>query len=316
MNIKSKLTGFCSYKGSFGQKIKKIVPTVFVYAFLIGITYVFLFPFIYMLVTSFKSYFDIYDSTVVWVPRSIEWKNYLVAFKLLNFGKHFSNSAILTALCTLGHMLSCSFIAYGFARYKFIGKGFWFFILLLAIVIPPQTIIVPSYILYSNLGWLRSYLPLIVPCFFGLGLNGALFIYIFRQFFMGLPKDIENAAKIDGCNYLQTYFRIVIPMAKSSFLVVFILSLVWHWNDYYEPRIYATGEELMLLPQKTYQLIEYVNDPPLEMLTGLISGEGNPINSATLMAGMVICIFPVLIIFTFVQTQFMEGIERTGITGE
>lgn len=283
------------------------------YVFLIGIAYIFLFPFLYMLVTSVKSYQDLYDFTVTWVPHGIEWQNYAIALKLLDIRQYFTNSVVLTTLCTLGHLLSGSLIAYGFARYRFPGRQVLFAILVLVIIVPPQTVIVPSYMVFSNLGWLRSYLPMIVPSFFGLGLKGGLFIYIFRQFFLNLPKDIENAAKIDGCSYLGTYFRIVIPMSKSSFLVVGILSAVWHWNDYYEPSIYAPGLESMLLPQKTYMMIDFVANPPLDMLANFVNGEGNPVNTATLMAGMMICLLPLILVFSLLQKQFMEGIERTGL---
>ena len=166
---------------------------------------------------------------------------------------------------------------------------------------------------FSNINWERSYLPLIVPCFFGAGLKGGLFIYIFRQFYLNLPKDIENAAKIDGCNYLQTYLKIVLPMGKSSLLVALILSAVWHWNDYYEPSIYATGSSMILLPQKTYMLTELVSNPPFELISQFVTGEGNPINTATLMAGTVMCLAPLILLFSVLQTRFMEGIERTGL---
>ena len=144
-------------------------------------------------------------------------------------------------------------------------------------------------------------------------LKGGLFIYIFRQFYLNLPKDIENAAKIDGCNYLQTYLKIVLPMGKSSLLVALILSAVWHWNDYYEPSIYATGSSMILLPQKTYMLTELVSNPPFELISQFVTGEGNPINTATLMAGTVMCLAPLILLFSVLQTRFMEGIERTGL---
>lgn len=295
------------------KRYDALVGKIFIYAFLIGISYIFIFPFLYMAVTSVKNFSDLYDFTVMWVPHEFHWENYAIAFKLLDFWNHFLNSITVTFFATIGHILSCSFVAYGFARYKFPGKNILFFILLLLIIIPPQVIIIPSYMLYSNVGWERSFLPMIVPCFFGSGLKGGLFIYIFRQFYLNLPKDIENAAKIDGCNYLQTYFKIVIPMGSSVSLVTLILSVVWHWNDYYEPSIYATGKNMILLPQKTYMLTEYVTNPPLEMISQFITEEGNPINTATLMAGTVICLAPLLIMFAFLQTKFMEGIERTGL---
>lgn len=296
-----------------GKTISGISRTA-LYLFLIGIAYIFLFPFLYMLVTSFKDATDLFDFSVTWLPRKLEWRNYAIAWELMEYPRYLLNSVLLTALGTVGQLFSCAFVAYGFARYTFKGRRFWFVVLLLSIVVPTQTIIVPSYIIFSNLGWLKSYLPMIVPSFLGLGLHGGLFIYIYRQFFMGLPRELENAAKIDGCSYMGTYWRIVLPISRSSMLVVGILAMVWRWNDYYEPSIYATARELALLPQKTYQMIEYVSNPPLEQLSQYItSAEGNPLNTAVLMAGMMMCLLPILVLFLFLQRGFMEGIERTGL---
>ena len=301
-------------RGKLGAKTLSGLSRVFLYVFLSGISYIFLFPFLYMLVTSFKDAVDLFDFSVTWLPRRLEWRNYAIAYELMEYPRYFLNSLLLTGVCTAGQLFSCSFVAYGFARYRFAGRQFWFLVLLLSIVIPPQTIIVPSYIIFSNLGWLKSYLPMMVPSFLGLGLKGGLFIYIYRQFYMGLPRDLENAAKIDGCSYLGTYWRIVLPVSRSSMLVVGILSMVWHWNDYYEPSIYAPARELALLPRKTYQMIEYVSDPPLDQLAQFItSGEGNPLNTAVLMAGMMMCLLPILLLFLLLQRGFMEGIERTGL---
>lgn len=297
-----------------GNKISSFISKLGLYLFLIGISYIFLFPFLYMAVTSFKDSVDLFDFAVTWIPRKLEWRNYAIAFNLIEYPKFLINSVIYTLVGTVAQMFACAYVAYGFARYNFIGKKFWFFILLLSIIIPTQTIVVPSYIIFSNLGWLNSYLPMLVLCFFGLGLKGGLFIYLYRQFYIGLPKELENAAKIDGCSYFGTFWRIVFPMSRSSILVVGILSMVWHWNDYYEPSVYATSEELSLLPRKTYQIIEYISDPPLEMLSSFIgTDQGNPINTAVLMAGMMLCLVPILLVYLGLQRGFIEGIERTGL---
>ncbi len=310
--MKDKLAGFFS-RGLNAHHIRFGVFRLLLYLFLIGISYVYLYPFLYIAVTSLKSPQDLFQSSVVWIPRAMRLENFKIAFRLMDYGRYLGNTVFLTLMCTLGHLLSCSFIAYGFARYDFPGKKLLFGILLLVIILPPQLLIVPTYMVFLNLGWLSGYLPMIVPTFFGLGLNGGLILYIYRQFYLNLPRDLEHAAKIDGCNYITTFFRIMMPISKAPMLVSLVLSMVWHWNDYFEPSIYATKSNLMLLPQKTYALINLVENPPMDLLAEMAADAGNPINSAVLMAGMLLCLLPVLIAFAFLQKGFVEGIERTGM---
>jgi multiple sugar transport system permease protein len=281
--------------------------------FMINMAFVFLFPFIYMIVTSLKTSKDLYDFTVNWVPRSIEWKNYILAYRILQYPVYFKNSFILTVGVTAGHLITCSFIGYGFARYEFTGKKLLFSIAILSIIIPIQTIIVPQYMIFANLKWIDSYLPIIVPAFFGYGLKGGLFIFIFRQFYLGLPTALEDAAKIDGCNFLRTYWQIVLPISKSAFIVSLVLSVVWHWHDFFEPSIYINSSEKVILPTRLNSIITLVNNPPEEIFEGIVIVVENPINNGVLMAGTFLIILPVIITFAFLQRQFMQGIERTGL---
>ncbi|HOJ12104.1 MAG TPA: carbohydrate ABC transporter permease, partial [Clostridiales bacterium] len=189
-----------------------------------------------------------------------------------------------------------------------------FSLVILSLIIPVQTIIVPQYIIFSNLKWLNTYLPMIVPTFFGYGLKGGLFIFIFRQFYLGLPTALEDAAKIDGCGFLRTYWNIVLPIAKSAFMVTVVLSIVWHWNDFYEPSIYINLPKLTMLPSRLNAIIAMVNTPPEEILAEVGHAEvESAINNAVLMAGTFLVTLPVLTSFAFLQKQFMQGIERTGI---
>lgn len=289
---------------------------IFVYVFLSCLAFVFIYPFLYMVITSVKTQKDLYDLTVNWVPRSIKFENFLLAAKALNYIKYFRNSLIITIFATLGHVISCSFIGYGFARFKFPGQKMFFGLVVLAIIVPVQTIIVPLYIVYANLGWLNSYLPLIVPTFFGFGLKGGLFIFIFRQHYQGLPVALEDAAQIDGCGFIKTYFKIVLPIAKSAIIVTIVLSIVWHWNDFYEPSIYLSRPEMFPLPSNLPTLINLVNNPKLqEELFGMLDLQDieNVINEAVLMAGTFLVILPVLISYAFLQKEFVQGIERTGL---
>jgi multiple sugar transport system permease protein len=286
------------------------------YILLFDLAFVFLFPFMYMVVTALKSNADLNDLTVNWVPKTLKWENFAIAFNLLGYGKYFKNSVVITGLATLGHAVSCSFIGYGFARYKFPFKNILFLLVIISFIVPVQTIIVPMYLTYKNLGWLDTYLPMIVPAFFGFGLKGGLFVFLFRQYYMGLPKELEEAAKIDGCGFLGTYFKIVMPIATSIFLVTVVLSVVWHWNDFYEPAIYVSKTTLTVLPSRISHIVSLVNAPPEELFDSLGLEEGEDVlNNAVIIAGTFMIIAPVLILFAFLQNKFIQGVENAGVKG-
>jgi len=281
------------------------------YLLLFDLAFIFLYPFLYMIITSLKSPIDVMDITVEWIPRSFYFSNYEKAAEMLSYFPILFKTSIVTILATLGHIFSCSMVAYGFARYKFPLKNVLFNLVLLTIIVPIQVLIFSLLIMYSKVGWLNTYLPLIVPTFFGFGLRGGLFIFIFRQFFAGLPYELEEAARIDGCNAFRTYWTIVLPVAGSALLVCIILSLVWHWNDYFEPTMYILRTDVQLLPSKLpnlYILLEQMVEQDVE-ISEYISVEG------TVMAGTFLVILPILIVYLFLQKKFMEGIERSGLVG-
>jgi len=285
---------------------------------LIGIAFVCVFPLLYVVVTSLMSNSDLSNPAVHWIPSRLQFENYYIAFDFLNYWRFARNTATVTVLATIGHILSCSFIGYGFARFRFPFKNVLFVFVMLAFIVPVQTIIVPLYLTFLNFGWLNSYRPLIIPTFFGFGLNGALFVFIFRQFFLTLPTDLENAAKIDGAGFIRTYAQIVLPLARSAMVVVLVLSVVWHWNNFYEPSIYLRFPHLGFLPGRISAINEIITAPPEELfeMLGMIEGGEDTLTNAVVMAATALVIAPVLIFFVFAQRQFMQGIERTGITGE
>lgn len=294
-------------------KGKKLVVRIFYYLVLCSLSFVFLYPFIKMIVTSLMSDSDLLDVTVNWLPNELRWSNYKIAMDQLAYWRYIQNSLIITIGATLGHVISCSFIGYGFARYNFKLKGVCFAIVILSMLVPVQTLIFPLYIQYSKMHWLDTFLPLIVPSFFGYGLNGAFFIFLFRQFFMGLPKEMEEAARIDGCGAFRTFFKIMLPMSKSSILVATVLSFVWHWNDYFEPNIYIKEVIKRVLPSRLPGLYALVGAE--EAMDMVMEEDGFTFNEAMLMAGTFMVILPVLIVYSFLQKKFMEGVERSGLTG-
>lgn len=280
------------------------------YLILADLAFVFLLPFLYMIITSLKTDADLVDTTIKWVPTALCFENYVRAFKALDYPKHLLNSAFLTTLCTIGHIFSCSLAGYSLAKFKYYGKNLFFILVMLSIITPVQVIILPLYLRYGSLNMLGTYLPLIVPSFFGYGLSGALFIFIYRQYFLGMPKEFIEAAKIDGCGFISTFYKVIFPISKSPTLVTLVLSMIWHWNDYFEPTFYIRRTNLHLLSQKLPNIYHIFK----------ASGKTDPItnlpikvyNEAVFMAATFLVVLPLLVAYLVLQRQFVEGIERTG----
>jgi len=283
------------------------------YVLLIDLSFVFLYPFLYMVVTSLKSPQDILDVSVNWLPSGVYLNNYKLAFETLNYPLTLLRTVLFVLACTAGHILSCSFVGYGFARFKFTGKNLLFILLLLSIIVPIQTIIIPQYILFAKTGLLRPYLPMVLPSWLGFGLSGGLFVFIFRQFYLTLPRSLEEAAAIDGCGIIPTFFRIAFPSSKSPIMVCLVLSLVWHWNDYFEPLIYITRKEHYLLPMLLpgiYSLMfRKEQDIPGQELNNMFT-------ESVVLAATFMVVLPLLVTYIFLQKKFVQGVERSGITGE
>lgn len=284
------------------------------YILLIGIAFIFLYPFIFMIITSLKSNADLIDPTIGWIPRNLRWENYSMAFQMMNFKGYIGNSLLITAVCTIGHLVSCTFVGYGLARFKFRGRGILFFLVILTIIVPIQATITPSYIMFANIKWLDTFLPTFVPSFLGLGLKGGLFVFLARNFLLSLPKEMEEAARIDGCGFLGIFFRIVVPIVRPLLLVILVLSIVWHWNDYYEPSLYFK-QNMQPLSSGIKELITLSKLTPeeLERRLGRPVTDDDIINTATVMAGSFITLTPLIVMFMFLQKQFVQSVERTGL---
>lgn len=285
------------------------------YFVLFDLAFVFIYPFLHMIITSIKSPLDLLDITIKWIPRHVHLENYSNAWTALEFVKYFKNSIFVVSLSVAGHVLSCSFIAYGFARYRFPGRSVLFAFVILSLIIPVQVIIIPLYIQYSKMGWLNTFKPLIIPTFFGFGLRGGLFVFIFRQFFRGLPNELEDAAKIDGCGPLKTYWNIVLPISGAAVVVTVVLSMAWHWNDYYEPIIYLLGAPgKRLLPAVLPSMYEFLTGIDPEEL-GLSAAEIEEVfNEGFVMAATTLVMMPVMAVYLILQRKFMISVVRAGLT--
>lgn len=295
---------------SFMKSKWNFTPIFLLYSFLVVVSFVFVYPFLYMLVTSIKSYSDLHDISINWLPRAIHWRNYVTALYYLDVPIHLRNSIIIAGVATVGHILSCSFIAYGFSRFEFRGKSLLFMIVLLSIIIPSQVIVLPQYMYYMKIGWVNSFTPILLPSFLGYGLRGGLYIFIFRQFFLGLPLELEDAAQVDGYGYMKIYWKIALPISRVAILVCVVISFVWHWNDYFEPSLYLSLSSMLPLPSMLVNVFNGQRDYFNAILTNQLH---LLVTDGVIMAAITICVMPVFFIFMFLQKGFIEGIERTGI---
>ena len=286
---------------------RRTISRIFLYVMLAGLSFVFLFPILYMMVTSFMPLSDILNVTVRWIPTSLTLENYGYALKFLGYDRYIWNSLMVVILSTVGHIASCALIAYGFARYKFPGSKLLFVLVLLTIIVPVQVLLVPTYLQYSNFGWIGTYFPIILPTYLGFGLRGGLYIFIFRQFFLDMSKELEEAARIDGCGSFKIFYRIMMPLARPAIVVSTLLSVVWHWNDYLEPSLYLTRVNNWMLTQHLPRLYTFLSDDTVRTGEELFYTEG------TVMAGTLAALLPVIIVYLFLQKGFVEGIEKTGI---
>ena len=285
------------------------------FCFLLGLCYLFLFPIFYLLLQTFSDPDSLTNPNVVWIPLKWTMANVKAAIEEINFFASAKVSLIHAVGGTIASLISCSLIGYGFARYKFAEKGIAFLCVVLTIIVPPQTLLITQYLQYADflgtgLSLVDTPWVLILPALFGCGLRNGLFIFIFRQFFLGLPKDLEEAAWVDGCNPLRTFVSIILPSSGPGIVTVTLFSFVWHWNDYYYSAMLYRENQKALVP--TMQalagtLLHVVSD-------GGSGGEALNARGVLGAAGLLTIIIP-MALYIFLQRYFVESIERTGIVG-
>jgi multiple sugar transport system permease protein len=284
-----------------------LVFKIFLYAIFISTAYIYMNPMLYMLTTMIKSLSDLLDPTVVWIPTSFFIDHLEYAYSSLNYTKSFSMSLAVSLLSAISHCFSCAIAGYAFARLQFPLKKLMFGCLLLALIMPSQVIILPTILAYNQLGFSNSLFSLIIPSLFGHGIRGALFIIIFRQFFLTQPKELEEAARVDGANVFRIFFRVVFPLAKPAILVVFLFSFVWTWNDTTLPNMFMTGAKDVPLAAQMFRLDSSIS--------GLVERGAAPaiFFEPIKMAASFLVILPPLLLYVFAQKWFVESVERTGL---
>ncbi|PLT46468.1 N-Acetyl-D-glucosamine ABC transport system, permease protein 2 [Paenibacillus pasadenensis] len=301
------------------KKGRRASAAVLYYVVLLSLSFVFLYPLLFMASRSLMQPQDVADATVQWIPRSLDFSNYGLVLEAIHYLPGFANSAIISFGSAALQIVSCSFVGYGFARFRFPGRGIWLALVVFTFLVPPQTIVVPLFIFFSDLNWINTHLPFVVPSLFGHGLKGALFVLIFIQFYRRLPSVLEEAARIDGAGAFRTYAQIMFPLARPAMLVVFLFSVVWHWNDTFEPNTYLLVPEFFNLSQNLTAFnglaTQNMNQSAQSAIsTGAIGAAPTLMNQ--IMAGVMLTIAPILLLYLFVQKYFVESIERAGIAGE
>ena len=261
------------------------------YVLLIFVGLLFIAPAYWMLSSALKPNYEIFALPPVWWPSSPRWENFKEALTVLPFGRFALNTLIIAVFSIIGHLISCTLVAYGFARYDAPGKNFFFVLLLSTLMLPYPVTMVPLYIIYSRLGWVNSFLPLIVPAFFA----NAFYVFLLRQAFKQIPPDLEEAARIDGANTLQVLWYIILPISMPALATVAIFTFQAAWNDFLGPLIF-------LHDQSKYTLT-----------LGLSFFRGSyEVNWAYLMASSLVVSLPVILVFFLAQKVFIQGVGYTG----
>ncbi len=314
MEIKNVLTSRATRAA--GDAVLKVIIAIVRWVFLLSISYILLYPLVYMISTSVRSPMDFYDPTVIWVPKNFSFENLITAWEKLDYPVNFLNTIVYEIISALIQVVTCAIAAYGLARFEFKGKNVLMFILILTILIPDTMIIIPKMTnmrfmdFFGILGGIEKLTGVdlrpnllntpwafYLPSLLGVGLKSGLFIYMYVQFFKGLPKELEEAASIDGAGPIKTFVTIVVPSSGVIFLTVTIFSVIWHWND-------------------TYNAIMFLSrNYPLSVVLNNMESSYDPKRIGVLMAACLLVILPPLIMYCILQKQFIKSIDRVGIVG-
>lgn len=296
--------------------------------FMLGISYVVLYPLLYMVSNAFKPVEQYYDPSVVWIPKSLTLENFKIVALVMDIGNVMKNTVIIELLPAVISAMVCMMIGYGLARFNFRGKRFVVACVILTIIVPQQTIassLYSSFRYFDFLGilkFLHRFIPAvdtlnligtpwvtILPSLLGVGLKSGIFIFIYMQFFTGLPKELQEAAAIDGCGEFRTFLKIIVPTAKNINIAVLLLAVVWNWNDYYTPSMFIRTKDTIATAMASFQA-------NLENLHNMGVGVANIQTAQTqIQAACLITILPLVVLYIFLQKRFSEGIENSGLTG-
>ena len=291
------------------DRLKNYLYVIIRAVLIIGICYIIIFPLLVKLSSALMSLTDFYDQTVMWIPRSPNLNNFTRAFRDMEYPVAFVNSLLLASLVGFLQMISCTVVGYGLARFKFRGQSIIFTAVILTLVIPPQMIMIPLYLNFryftffgllpgEGINLLNSFWPFVFTSLTAVGMKNGLFIYIMRQFFRNMPRQLEEAAYIDGASPITAFLRVMLPGAIPALVIVFLFSFVWQWNDYFYTNIFMSGNTVLPMT--------------LASLRRIIEG---PQTTAVINAGSLMFVAPLLLLYALLQRYFVESINRTGLVG-
>ena len=266
------------------------------HAVLILVTIAFMLPFYWMVISALKSKADVFSVPVQWIPNPIHWENFVEAINYPGFPFFLFlwNSIFYAGTVTIGTVLSCALVGYGFARLRFPGRDFLFIVTVATLMIPTIVTFIPTFILFKSVGLLGSYAPLILPSFFGSG----FFIFMMRQFFLSLPGELADAARVDGAGEFRIFWQIMLPLVRPALIVMAVFTFLWTWHEFFQPLIYLSDS----------------NQYPLSL--GLFAFRTRRLTEWNLMmAGATLTTLPLVVMFFVAQRYFLEGIKMTGIKG-
>ena len=269
------------------------------YVFIISLGLVMIYPVIWMVVSSFKPNNMIFSDPGI-IPKAVTIENYISGWKGyagVSFGRFFVNSLAMCAVAIIGNLIACTMAAYAFGRLKFTGRAFWFGVMMVTLMLPGQVTIVPRYILFNTFGWVGSYLPILVPKFLA---TDAFFVFLLVQFIRSLPKELDEAAIIDGCGQVGVFFRIIVPLAVPALVTVALFTFLWTWDDFMNHLLYLTNPQIFSVSRA---LRTFVGD------AGAVNNWGGALAMSTL------SMVPSFILFFALQKYFVQGISTTGIKG-
>ncbi|MDQ8734627.1 carbohydrate ABC transporter permease [Paenibacillus sp. LHD-38] len=308
------------------KRARKTLSSIIRFSLLAALAYQLLYPLLYMLSMALRRPEEAMDPSVIWVPKTFTLSNFTDALRVMDFWDALQNSLIIGIGCGLLDVLSCAFVAYGFARFKFPFSGTLFTLVILTLVVPVQTIILPLYAdmkYFDAFGLMKltsmvtggpdsislvgSYWAFFLPSMLGMGLRSGLYIFIFRQFFKGMPNELEDAAYMDGCGPFKTFFTVMLPNAKNAIITVFLFSFVWHWNEFYMSNLllgnlkknFAIALSSLRVDLQAVVNVQTISDP-LVVVTRI-------------QAGALLAILPLFILYLVTQRYFTDSIEHVAI---
>ena len=281
------------------QRANRLWQQIALYTFAILTALAFSLPFFWTISSSLKTAAEIRQIPPTFWPNEYRWANYPDVFRLAPFALFIWNTAVVTSLAMVGQIISAAAVAFGFTRFRFPGRDALFFLVLSTMMLPWQVTIVPQFLLFRYLNWLNTFMPLIIPSFFG---GGAFFIFLLRQFFMTIPRDLDEAAKLDGASSVRIFWSIILPLSGPAIATVAIFSFLQHWNEFIGPLIFLNTEDKYTL---SIGLRYFLSNP----------FESDEPREAILMAASLIVAAPSLILFFVAQKYFVRGIVTTGLKG-